>query len=193
MALIYNLKGDKEKAKNAFIDARKANPQDATLYTAELISYKDAKDLASYNALANEALNVIPNNKDLLYTLGINYADLEQYDKSKMHLIKLIEIDPKYKYANYSVGFAILGEEKAIIEQMNKLGTSAADNKKYDELKAKRDDLLKSTIPYFKAELNNVDEKEKVDILKQLVTIYTILVMDDEVKKTKAELEALEN
>jgi tetratricopeptide (TPR) repeat protein len=192
IALIYNQKGETEKAKNAFKEARQANPKDATLYTAELTSYKDAKDLNSFEALANEALGVIPSNEDLLYTLGLNYADLEQYDKSKTHLTKLLEINPKYKYANYSVGFAILGEEKAIVEQMNKLGTTAADNKKYDELKTKRDDLLKSTIPYFRAELNNVNENEKVDILKQLITIYTILVMDDEVKKTKVELEALE-
>lgn len=190
IALIYNQNGDTEKAKDAFKEARKANPTDKDLYLSELRLHKEAKDFESYEKLANEALQALSNNEDLLFTLGINYSEFEKAEKSKQYLSQLLAINPNYKYANYYMGIAILGEEKAIIDQMNSLGTSAADNKKYDELKAKRDDLLKSTIPYFKTELKNVDEK--ADILRQLISLYTILLMDDEAKKTKAELDALE-
>jgi len=192
IALIYNQNGDKEKAKDAFKAARKANPNDATLYIAELKLHKDAKDLAAHEALTNEALAAIPNNEDLLFTLGIHYSELEKAEISKGYLKNLLETNPKYKYANYYMGIAILGEEKPIIDQMNKLGSSAADNKKYDELKIKKDNILKASIPYFRAELNNVENTEKIDILNQLKSIYTNLLMDDEVKKIKAELEALD-
>ena len=190
IALIYNQNGDTEKAKDAFKEARKANPKDQDLYLIELKLYKDAKDLENYEKLANESLQALPDNEDLLFTLGINYSEFEKADKAKQYLTQLLAKNPKYKYANYYMGIAVLGEEKPIIDQMNKLGTSAADNKKYDELKIKRDDVLKASIPYFRAELNNIDEK--IDILNQLKSIYTILLMDDEVKKIKAEIEALE-
>ena len=190
IALIYNQNGDTEKAKDAFKEARKANPKDQDLYLIELKLYKDAKDLENYEKLANQSLQALPDNEDLLFTLGINYSEFEKADKAKQYLTQLLAKNPKYKYANYYMGIAVLGEEKPIIDQMNKLGTSAADNKKYDELKIKRDDVLKASIPYFRAELNNIDEK--IDILNQLKSIYTILLMDDEVKKIKAEIEALE-
>jgi tetratricopeptide (TPR) repeat protein len=190
IALIYNQNGDTEKAKDAFKEARKANPKDQDLYLSELKLYKDAKDLENYEKLANESLQALPDNEDILFTLGINYSEFEKADKAKQYLTQLLAKNPKYKYANYYMGIAVLGEEKPIIDQMNKLGTSAADNKKYDELKIKRDDVLKASIPYFRTELNNIDEK--IDILNQLKSIYTILLMDDEVKKIKAEIEALE-
>lgn len=190
LALIYNQQGDKEKAKDAFKEARKANPTDKDLYISELKLYKEAKDLENYEKLAGEALQAIPNNEDLLFTLGLDYPEFGKTDKAKLYLTQLLEKNPKYKYANYSMGIAILGDEKPIVETMNNLGTSAADNKKYEELKKQREDILRLSIPYFKAELNNIDEK--ADILRQLKSIYTILVMDDEIKKVNAEIEALD-
>ena len=39
-----------------------------------------------------------------------------------------------------------LGTEKAIIDEMNKLGTSEKDNKRYEVLKAEREKIVRRTI-----------------------------------------------
>jgi hypothetical protein len=83
-----------------------------------------------------------------------------------------------------------LDDEKAIIDEMNKLGTSAADMKRYDVLKTKRENLFKATIPYLEKaqELSPTD----IDIAKTLVNVYNALEMMPEAKAMKAKLKELE-
>ena len=45
----------------------------------------------------------------------------------------------------------ILEQEQEIVEQMNSLGTSAADNAKYDALKTDREELYKECVPILKS------------------------------------------
>ena len=46
-----------------------------------------------------------------------------------------MEIDPNYVNAYINLSALMLEDEKVIIDEMNKLGTSAKDMKRYEELK----------------------------------------------------------
>lgn len=69
-------------------------------------------------------------------------------------------------------------EEKAIIDQMEKLGTSALDNKNYNILKEKRKDIHKRVLVYLEKahELNTTDESLKMT----LYGIYQYLEMTEQ-------------
>ena len=67
----------------------------------------------------------------------------------------------------------ILGDDTKIVEEMNSLGNSLADNRRYEELKEKRDLMLKESIPIWKG-LIDIDESN-LEALKGLQNIYSIL------------------
>ena len=74
----------------------------------------------------------------------------------------------------------ILTEETAIIEEMNGLGNSAADNKRYDELKERRLDIYRKAIPYLEAVLDADPENEAA--VKTLINMYSAIGEDGKAK-----------
>ncbi|WP_166924564.1 tetratricopeptide repeat protein [Flavobacterium poyangense] len=184
LALILVQKGRIEDAKKAIVDARKTNPEDASLLLTEANLYLETKDFETYKKLVNEALQKDPNNADLLFNLGVisnnakNPADAEKY------YLKAIEIKPDYTNAYLNLAALKLEAEKPIIDEMNKLGTSAKDMKRYDVLKAQRESVFKGVIPYLK-KANELDPKNE-DVSKTLLGVYKALEMTAEAKALKA-------
>ena len=80
-----------------------------------------------------------------------------------------------------------LENEKPIIDEMNKLGTSTNDMKRYDVLKKKREELFKSTILFLKKAVE-LDPKN-VDVAKTLMNVYSALEMTAEYKELKAKIQ----
>jgi tetratricopeptide (TPR) repeat protein len=190
IALILVSQGKTEEAKKAVSDARKANPQDTSLSLAEANLYLETKDFETYKKIIAEILEKNPNDVDLVFNLGVisanakNAADAEKYYK------RVIEIDPKYINAYINLAALKLEDEKVIIDEMNKLGTtSAKDIKRYDVLKTKREELFKSIIPY----LQKAHELEptNIDVAKTLLNVYNALEMP-EYKALKAKVKELE-
>ncbi len=99
-------------------------------------------------------------------------------------------INPNYVDAYNNMAVVILAGEAKIVEQMNSLGTSSADNRKYDELKAKRSQLYQEAIPYLEKalELRNTN----VDAAKTLMNIYSALGETDKFKEMRAKVEQIE-
>jgi tetratricopeptide (TPR) repeat protein len=186
MALILVEKGKTEEAKKAIAEARMANPEDTSLTLTEANLYLETKDFEMYKKLIAEVLQKNPNDADLIFNLGVisatakNVADAEKYYK------KVIEINPKYINAYINLAAMKLENEKVIIDEMNKLGTSAKDMKRYDELKKKREELFKATIPYLEKAVE-LDPKN-ADVSKTLLGVYSALEMTAEYKALKAKL-----
>ena len=190
IALILVQDGKIEEAKKAISDARKANPEDSSLILTEANLYLETKDFETYKKLVAEALENNPNDADLVFNLGVlsanakNRADAEKYYK------RVIEINPKYTNAYINLAALKLEDEKAIIDEMNKLGTSAKDMKRYEVLKTQREDLFKSTIPFlqkaYELDTNNID------VAKTLLNVYHALEMMPESKELKAKIKVLE-
>ena len=73
---------------------------------------------------------------------------------------------------------------------MNALGTSAADNKKYDEYKLQRLEVYKEAIPY----LEKANElKPNIYSARTLMNIYSAIDDMPKFKEMKAKVEALED
>jgi len=185
IALIYNMKGDTEKAKAAFGSARKANPDDTSLIIAEAELYLKAKDMAKYKELIKEATQKTPNDAVLFFNLGVVTSDADAAEAMNYYK-RAIEINPKYVEPNINMGVLTLKDEQKIVDQMNKLGTSAADNKRYDALKKQRDDLYLKALPYF--EKANQLEPTNKDVISLLASVYQALDRQAEYKAMKAKL-----
>ena len=186
IALILVQKGKTEEAKAAVQEARKTNPEDNSLLLTEANLYLESKDFVTYKKLITEALEKQPNNADLVFNLGvISYNNNEKIEAEKYYK-RAIEIDPKYANAYLNLAILKLEPEKGLIDKMNKLGTSPADNKKYEVLKKQRQDVFKSVIPYLEkaVELND----KNADVNKTLLNVYSALDMTDKAKALKLKM-----
>ncbi|SFC78149.1 tetratricopeptide repeat protein [Flavobacterium phragmitis] len=186
LALILVQKGRTEDAKKAIADARKANPEDTSLILTEANLYLETKDFDTYKKLVNEALEKDPNNADLVFNLGVLSAGANNNADAEKYYLRAIEINPNYANAYLNLAALKLEAEKPIIDEMNKLGTSAKDMKRYDVLKAQRENVFKGVIPYLK-KANELDPKNE-DVSKTLLGVYSALEMTAEAKALKAKM-----
>ncbi len=183
-ALILVEKGQNAKALSAIQEARKDNPDDTSLALTEANLYLDAKDFESYKRVIEEVLVKSPNDADLYYNLGVisgtakNNGDAEKYYK------KTIEINPKYTNAYLNLAILKLDGDTKIVEEMNKLGNSAKDNKRYEELKKQREDVFKEALPYLEKVVELVPNNKEAK--QTLLNVYTSLDMSDKYKALKA-------
>ncbi len=189
IALILIDQGKIEEAKKAIKDAQLANPEDSSLVLSEMDLYLKTKDMVSYERLAKEVVAKNPTDANLLYNLGVISNEANRKEEAKDYYKKAITVDPKYTNAYLNLAVLMLEPEKDIVDQMNKLGTSAADNKKFDALKKQREDLFVSVIPYLEKahELN----KDNLDVAETLLNVYGALEMMDKARPLKEEVRAL--
>jgi tetratricopeptide (TPR) repeat protein len=185
IALILIQKDKTEQAKTALSDARKANPDDTSLIISEADLYLKLQDFATYKKLVSEVLEKDPNNPDLLFNLGVvssknDAAAAESYYK------KAIEIKPDYVNAYLNLSILKLEGETKIVDEINKLGTSEKDNKRYEVLKKQREEIFKSALPYLE-KANELDPKNE-DVAATLLNVYGALEMTDKKKALKAKM-----
>ena len=80
----------------------------------------------------------------------------------------------------------ILDGEAALVEEMNGLGNSRADNARYDVLKKSREDIYKECVPILES-LIGINKNEEA--IKTLMNIYGTLGDNDGFMKMKALIE----
>lgn len=186
IALIYSQLGDNDKAISAVQEARLANPNDLNLILTEANIYIELGEKERFQVLMNEAIAQDPNNANLYYNLAVVTSDLGEKEAARGYYEKAIELDPNYENAYLNLVALILEEEQVIVEQMNSLGTSAADNAKYDALKTDRENLYKECIPILKS---LIEIGANQDAVKTLMNIYGTLGDNEGYKEMKAILE----
>lgn len=190
IAIIYTSKGDKDKAMKVMADARKENPGDASLMRAEADMAYQAGDMQKYNKLMDEIIATDPTNPELYYNLGVGYAKNGEDDKAIEKYKKALSLDPDYAAAQINIAATMLGKETAIVEEMNNLGTSTADNKRYDELKEKRKQLYIETVPYLESAVKL--RPDNIELVRTLMNIYSQVGEDTKSAEMKAKLQAME-
>ena len=191
VALIYMNQGNNEKAVEAMKDARKANPDDATLVISEANMQLKMGNREEFKSLIQEALLKDPNNPELLFNLGIVAAEAGETEAAKGYYEKAIELKPDYTDVYNNMAVLILSQEQSIIEKMNGLGSSSADNKKYDELKNERTKLYTDAIPYLETTLKL--RPTDLQAAKTLVNIYSAIGETAKYEEMKTKIEALES
>jgi len=191
IALIYINKGNREKAMDAIKEARAKNPDDMTLLLNEANIQLQLGNKEEFKKLIQLATEKDPKNPELQYNLGVLAAEAGDIDAAKMHYTKALELNPSYADANTNMAVVILSQEKAMIDEMNSLGTSAADNKRYDELMQARTELYKEAIPYLEQTLKL--QPQNLQAAKTLMNIYSAIGDTVKFKEMKAQVEAIEN
>ena len=191
IALILIQDGKVEEAKKAVADARKANPEDSSLILTEANLYLETKDYETYKKLVAEALAKNPNDADLVFNLGVLSAQAKNSTEAEKYYKRVMEINPKYVNAYINLAALKLENEKVIIDEMNKLGTSDKDMKRYNVLKVQREDLFKSIIPYLEKAVEL--DPTNIDVAKTLLNVYSALEMTDKMKPLKAKIKELES
>ena len=170
ISLIYINKGQNVLAMQAIKDAREISPKDINLILTEADLYIKLGDELKFAELMEEAIEQDPNNAILYYNLGVVNANQGKRSTAIDYYKKSIEIDPLYEASYLNIASSILDGESSIVEEMNSLGTSSADNRKYDELKVKREQLFVEAIPYLE-KLVSINPKN-IDAITTLKNIY---------------------
>ena len=183
IALIYSQLGDNEKAIAAVADARKENPNDLNLILTEANIYIELDEKEKFKTLMQEAIAQDPNNANLYFNLGVVNADLGDAAAARQYYEKSIEIDPTFESGYLNLVAVILEGEAGLVEEMNSLGNSRADNARYEVLKKEREDLYQECIPILK---KIVDLNKNENAVRTLMNIYGTLGDTEGFKAMKA-------
>ena len=182
IALIYAQLGDNENAMKAVKEARETDPKDLNLILTEANLYIQLKENDRFEALMNEAIEQDPNNATLYFNLGVISAQRGDKEKASGYYRKAIEIDPSFESGYLNLVTLILEGENTIVEEMNNLGTSRADNARYDELKLKREGLYKECVPILE---KLIEVSKNQEAIKTLMNIYGTLGNNEGFMKMK--------
>ncbi len=190
MTLIYIERDEKDKAMNLMTQARKENPDDIYLMRAEADMSYNMGDIKRYNELMNQIVATDPENPEIYFNLGVGSAELGEKEKAIGYYEQALKLNPDYEGALINIAVVKLSTEDKLVEEMNKLGSSTADNKRYDQLKKQREDVYAETVPYLERALKL--KPNNPEVLRTLMNIYGQLGEDAKQKQMKAKLDSIE-
>ncbi|MDB4144275.1 hypothetical protein N9589_00475, partial [Flavobacteriaceae bacterium] len=191
MALIYVQNGDNEKALEAMAVARENDPENINLLLTEANVYYTMGNTMKFKELLEIAIQKDPNNPELQYNLGVISSEIEDFENSKKYYLKAIELKPNYTNAYVNLAALILGQEESILDEMNALGSSAADDRKYDKLKEKRNKLYLDAIPHLENAMKF--DPTNIQASETLANIYSAVGDSEKYKEFKALAESLKS
>ena len=183
-ALILVQKNRVEDAKAAFAEAKAETPNDVSLLVNESDLYLKLKDYDTYKKLVAEILAKNPNDADLIYNLGVVTLEADQLDEAEGYFKRALAINPKYANAYLNLAALKLKPDDKLVAEMNKLGTSEKDNKRYEVLKKQRVAMFESALPYL--EKGRELAPDNADVSTNLLSVYNFLEMTDKYKALKA-------
>lgn len=183
-ALILVQQNKIDEAKAAIDNAIKANPDDTSLMLTKADLYLQLKDTENYKRMIGEILQKNPNDADLNFNLGVIEMQAENMENAKKHFNRALEIDPNYLNAHINLAAIILRGDKKIVDEINSLGSSAADNKKYDALKKQRAEMFRGVLPILE-KAHKLDPKNDL-VIDNLLSTYGVLEMSEKYKALKA-------
>ena len=191
IAAIYRTKEDFDNSLKFLERAKSIDSLDINLILLESNIRWEMGQVDMYQSLITKALEIEPNNVDLIFNLGVVNADKGDHEKAVDYYNKAIAMDPTYTKAYLNAAALTLEKEGALIEEMNSLGMSTADYNRYDELKIERENLYRSAIPYLEKvyELEN----DNLNAARTLKNIFSALGDIESENKYKTIVAGLEN
>ena len=191
IALIYIEQGREEDAVSALEAAKEANPDDTSLMQTEADMYYRMGDKDKYKELMEQIVAQDPENPTLYYNLGVTAYEMGDSDAAIAYYEKALKFNPEMTEARLNIAAAILAKEASIVEEMNTLGMSKADTKKYDELAEKRKDIYRKALPYLETVMEN--DPENLEAIRTSMNIYYQLGESKKADALQAKLTAKES
>ena len=174
IGLLYDNLGYQESALQFVTQALQSSPNDIDLIlTVANISFRQG-NMDKYKGLVKKALALEPNNATLYYNLGVVSSELGEKKDAENYYNKAIRIDPSMQNAYLNLVSLILEQEKTIVEEMNSLGYSEKDEKRYDELYEIRKNIYMRCVPILK-KLINIDARNNLEAIETLKNIYVTI------------------
>lgn len=180
---------DNEKALAAVEEAISVNPNDASLLLTKGNIYYKMGDTAKFKEIMKEIIAKNPNDVDSYYNIGVISAENGDIEEARAAYRKVLELDPGYINAGVNLSKTYLDEASEVVDKMNELGNSAADNKKFEEYQKQQTVLYRKSLVVLEGISQSVPDDVK--ILKQLKGLYSFLGEDEKFKKVKARLQEL--
>lgn len=216
LAQAYEKKGDKAGQTAAIQEGLKKFPSDQNLRALDLNAAISGGSKEDAVKKLQEAINKDPKNPDLYMNLGIlNYTiaypasgtpnpEAATYaSKAEENYKKTVELAPENGTYNFQLGSLYYNNASRILTTMNGLGTSKADQVKYDQLSKDKDAEFTKALPYLekardifnakRSKLNGEEMKEFVNTLVGLKEIYTRLDQTEKSAATKKLLDEVNN
>ena len=188
IALIYVSKGENNKALEAIEKAKIENPDDVNLLINEANIYFKLGDEKKFQTTLQKAIEMEPNNADLHYNVGVIYMNNKEIEKARESFQRVLNLKPSNADAALNLSTSYLEEGNSLVEQMNNLGTSRADDLKYEELKKKKASLFEQAAQTL-VDFKNNNAIVPNSILQQLKNIYNALGETAKAKEISAEIE----
>lgn len=179
IAEIYEMKNDDQNLLTTLAEAKEAYPDNKTITSRELNYFIKAGKTDVLISKLGDAIKADPANPDLLFTLAVAYDNIANPKDNKGNdLPKPADYDKAFEKAeqayknaltaadrsdiNLNTGVLYFNRAVLINEEMNNItGTSNAEIKKYDELKAKRDEWFNKALPYFEKVITLAGDQPK--------------------------------
>ena len=189
IVFIYRDQKKYDLALNSIKDARLLDPSDVNLILIEAELYLNLGEKNKFVDLTKEAIEKDPNNHFLPYNLGIISAEQGDIEKAKSFFEKAIELNPLFINAHSFLAEVMLTRDNELVEKMNSLGLSPADDIKYKQLQNQREEMFIEVIPIYEKILE-IDSLNK-DALRMLKNIYEIIGDSTNYNKYNDRFEAL--
>ncbi len=129
---------------------------------------------------------VVSRKKDIHKNIAFIYTQKGDLTSAEEYYNKILDFSPGDVEAYLNLVYLKLDKKKLLVDEMSALGTSAKDMKIYEELKVKKDGVLKSAVAYL--EKGNALEPKNTEVLKLLLNLYRALDMMTEYNTLKAKI-----
>ncbi|HRG90333.1 MAG TPA: hypothetical protein PLW44_15015 [Chitinophagales bacterium] len=165
--------GKTEESKKLIDEAIAKYPKDPNLLVEKINGFLEGAQYQDALTYVNNLLDVEPKNDGALFIKGLAYEKIGNEDSVVYYYLRSAEVNPKSIKPWNNLGALYVNKANAMLEEMNKLGNSSADMKKYEELKKQRKDLYLKAKPYLeKAKEIDPNDTQITRTLKQ-VELYT--------------------
>ncbi|WP_159024144.1 lipopolysaccharide assembly protein LapB [Formosa sp. L2A11] len=189
IALIYVSQGKTDEALAAAKKARMQDPENLDLILTEANLYLELEETDKFKDLMEEAVKQQPENPNLHYNIGVISLKNLDFEGARTSFEKALELKPDYADAALNESTTYIDEGNSLIEEMNSLGTSKADNARYDELRAKKTSLFDQGADVLVKYIAN-NPNPVPNIYQQLINIYNATGETSKAKEIQAKLDA---
>ena len=146
-------------------------------------AYKSTKIITAQN---KEGITQERNNPSFYFDLGVDNDQKGNISLAKDYYLKTIELDPTFEPVYLNLVSLILQGETDIVKEMNGLGSSMDDNKRYDQLTKMRENLYLECVnlleKYISINGNNGGANQT------LLNIYSFFCFFEGVKRMKKKI-----
>ncbi len=211
----YRRRNDSKNEFSVLQEGVAAYPRDVALRNDELNYYIKSGRQDEILKKLEETAALDSNDADIQFNLATAYLSIarpktgerpaneaEFVTKSENAFLHALRRSPDNAGYNYNLAALYFNLGFDVNDQMNAIGTSKEEQKKYDALKIKRDELLFKSMPYFEKACSIFSANEKglkgedmtsyKDALTALNKIYSIQNKMDKAQEMKTRLDHLQ-